>query len=106
MIKDDSIYIDHIIESFDKISDYLRDVSYDEFMDDEEKQDAVIRKLEVAGEATKQLSTDFRIQFPNVDWRAIAGMRDKLIHDYLDVDLDIVWETAVNDVPAILRYRE
>lgn len=102
MIKDDSIYLDHIIESFERISDYLTGISYDDFINDEEKQDAVIRKLEVAGEATKRLSPEFRERYPQIEWRAIAGMRDKLIHDYLDVDLDMVWETAIADIPSIL----
>ena len=102
MIKDDSVYLDHIIESFEKISDYLRGVSYSDFIADEEKQDAVIRKLEVAGEATKRLSPEFRESYTDINWRAIAGMRDKLIHDYLDVDLDTVWETAINDIPNLL----
>ena len=101
MIKDDSVYLDHIIESFEKISDYLRGVSYSDFIADEEKQDAVIRKLEVAGEATKRLSPEFRESYTDINWRAIAGMRDKLIHDYLDVDLDTVWETAINDIPNL-----
>ncbi|MCC7319144.1 MAG: DUF86 domain-containing protein [Bacteroidales bacterium] len=102
MKKDDRIYLDHILDSFVKVGQYLEDVSYEAFQEDEEKQDAIIRKIEVAGEATKCLSIEFREKYFQVPWRAIAGMRDKLIHDYFDVDLDTVWETATKDIPGLI----
>jgi uncharacterized protein with HEPN domain len=102
MKKDDRIYLDHILDSFAKVGQYLEDVGYEDFQGDEEKQDAVIRKIEVAGEATKRLSVEFREKYSQVPWRAIAGMRDKLIHDYFDIDLDTVWETATKDIPDLI----
>lgn len=103
MIKDDKIYLDHIQYSLSKISDYLSEISYSEFLESEMAQDAVIRKLQVIGEATKKISKEFRIKYPNVPWKEIAGMRDKLIHDYFDVDMGVVWNTAKIEIPDLLK---
>jgi uncharacterized protein with HEPN domain len=103
MTKDNSIYLDHIIGSLDNISEYIRNHDLISFLKSEEKQDAIIRKLEVIGEASKKKSIELIIKKPHVPWKDMAGMRDKLIHDYFDVDLSIVWETAIHDVPVLKK---
>lgn len=101
-MKNDSVYLEHIFEAMHKIAVYLSNTSQSQFIADEEKQDAVIRKIEIIGEATKKLSANLRNQYPHIPWKAIAGMRDKLIHDYFDVNPETVWDTAVIDIPELL----
>lgn len=100
-MKSDSVYIAHIIEALDKITRYIDGQTRDSFLQNSEKQDAVIRQLEIIGEATKRISTETREKNPEIPWSEMAGMRDKLIHDYIGVDLWIVWETAKSDAPEI-----
>lgn len=102
MEKNDFIYLRHILHSMRKCVDYLDDVEYHEFLDDEEKQDSVIRKIEVIGEATKMVSQEFRNKFPSIPWRGMAGMRDKLIHGYFNVDMGTVWEVVTKDIPKLM----
>lgn len=100
--KRDLTYLDHILQSAAKAIEYLNGVGYHDFLANEEKQDAVVRKIEICGEATKRLSLEFRNAYPAIPWKAIAGMRDKLIHDYLDIDLDMVWDTVEKDLPGLI----
>ncbi len=94
MKKDPKIFLLHIIESCQSIEKYITGVSKEDFEHNEEKQSAIIRKLEIIGEATKNLPANFRKQYPQVDWRGAAGMRDVLIHDYFGVDLKLTWRVA------------
>jgi uncharacterized protein with HEPN domain len=105
-MKDDRIYIEHILQSIGRINCYLTGKDYQSFSDDFLTQDAVIRQLEIIGEATKRISKELRAINPNIPWSDMAGMRDILIHDYFDVDTDIVWKTAsesLSDLEKLLQ---
>lgn len=101
MKKDDSIYIDHLNASLDRITNYVSNYELDSFLKSEKTQDAVIRQLEIIGEATKKISPELKAKYEAIPWSDMAGMRDKLIHDYIGVDLWIIWETAINDIPKL-----
>ena len=92
-----------ILECFQKISQYLSGVTKQEFENNPMLQDAVVRNIEIIGEASKCLSTEFRDQKPNIEWQEIMRMRDKIIHHYFKIDLGLVWETASRDIPEIAR---
>lgn len=95
----DTVYLRHILDSIAKIEGYLQGLDEQRFLGDPRTQDAVVRQIEIIGEATKHLSQDARSLSPTTPWQDIAGMRDKLIHDYFEVDLHRVWLTATRDLP-------
>ena len=102
-MKDDTIYIEHILKSIKNILDYTKDISNAEFAKTTLFQDAVIRNFEVIGEATKKVSSDFKQIHHEIPWKEMAGMRDKLIHDYIGVDIQVIWETVEKDLPILLK---
>ncbi len=98
----DDLYLRHILDAIGKIERYVA-VGRDEFMELSHWQDAVIRQLEIIGEAVKRLAPETIRKQPQIPWREIAGMRDVLIHDYIGVDLDAVWEVTRADLPRLQR---
>jgi len=100
-LKDDRPYIDHVHQAITKIRKYTENLTREDFENDELIQDAVIRNIEIIGEATKNLSKEFRKIHSHVPWRAMSGMRDKLIHDYVGIDFDVVLETIKEDMPLL-----
>lgn len=98
---DPIVFLRHIQDACVQIQLYINDVEPGDFYRNNLIQDGVIRQLEVIGEAARNIPKAFRAQHPHVAWQEIAGMRDKLIHDYFGVDLDIVWVTARKDIPQL-----
>jgi len=94
MLRDDSVYLKHIRDAIIKIQGCTKHVCVTSFKKNRLVQDAVIRQSEIVGEATKRLSEQIRKRNPNIPWDDIAGMRDKLIHDYFGVDIEKVWLTV------------
>jgi uncharacterized protein with HEPN domain len=99
---DDELLAD-IAEAARRIAEYVSGITYDAFIADTRTQDAVIRNIEIIGEAAKQVSAPLRLQHPSVPWRDMAGVRDRLIHDYSGVNLDIVWQIATTDLPDVMK---
>ena len=94
-------YLRHILDEASYLEQTSERTSKDRFLGDETLKRAFVRSLEVIGEATKNLPVEFREAQDHVDWRAIAGMRDKLIHGYFGVDYDIVWDVVANEIPVL-----
>jgi len=94
-------YLEDIRDSLAKAQAFVRGMTYEQFAVDEKTSYAVIRALEIVGEATKRLPAELRARYPDQPWREMAGMRDKLVHHYFGVDLEVVWETATLEAPGL-----
>ena len=100
MKKDDKVYLLHILDSTRRILAFTKD-GESAFLADEKTQDAVIRNFEIIGEAAKNVSEDLKGKHPELEWKDIAGMRDKLIHHYFGVKLQLVWRSVQDDIPVL-----
>ena len=93
--------IDDIQEAIRRVEVYTKVMDYEQFLRDTKVQDAVVRNLEIIGEAVKNLSPDFRRKYKDLDWKRIAGFRDRVIHHYFGVNWDIVWDVVRHKVPEL-----
>lgn len=101
MDKNPIVFLLHIVDATNKIEKYVMNYSYEEFISDEKTSDAVIRQLEIIGEATTNLQDSFKTENKQIPWREIADFRNILAHEYWDIDLDIVWKTIHEDMQKL-----
>ncbi len=94
MNRDYRLYLKDLLSALESIEKFLKDMSFEKFQEDDKTSSAVIRKFEIIGEAVKQIPDGIKIKHPDLPWKEMAGMRDRLIHAYFGVDYKLVWKTA------------
>lgn len=99
--REDSLCLEDIKTAIDKICIFIQDIDYSDFLKDEKTHDAVIRNLEIIGEASKNLSDEFKLNNQEIPWSDLAKVRDKLIYHYFGVNFDVVWDIITNDLPDV-----
>ncbi len=105
--REDADLVADILGATSRIKEYIRGMTFGEFEKDMKTQDAVVRNIEIVGEAVKRLSSEFKRGCPDVPWKHMAGMRDVIIHRYFGVAIDIVWRVATKDLPeAVANLKE
>ena len=105
-MKSDAVYLQHILEAIQQIALYTSEVSYEQFLQKRLVQDGVVRQLEIIGEASRNLSPEFRNSQPQIPWQQIIGLRNRVIHAYFEVNLTIIWEVVQNDLPTLREQLE
>ena len=101
MSRDYRVYLEDVLEAIRKIAGYTTGLSLEVFTGDVKTLDAVVRNLEVIGEAIKNVPDEVRSKHPEVDWKKIAGLRDVLIHAYFAIDVETVWDIVQNKLPLL-----
>jgi len=95
-------FLSDIKEAVKRIKEYIKEMTLDKFLKDKKTQDAVVRNLQIIGEAVKNITADFKKKHTDIEWKKIAGLRDKITHYYFGVNWDIVWDVAKNKLPKLL----
>lgn len=97
----EQMFLNDILECIELIAEYIEGLTAEQFKNSSKEIDAIMRRIEIMGEAVKNISKETRKKYPDIPWRQIAGMRDIVIHNYFGVDEDMVWEVATKDIPAL-----
>ncbi len=103
MTHKDLAYIEHVLEAIRDIEKSIKNFSFEDFGNTKDCKDACIRRLEIIGEAVKNISQETKNKYPKIEWKQIAGTRDRVIHAYFNVDLDIVWEILTEGLPILKK---
>lgn len=106
MKRDYTLYINDMLECIERIEEFVGDMSYEEFVEDDKTSSAVVRKLEIMGEASKNIPIEIRREYKEIPWSDVAKMRDKIIHFYFGVDYEIVWKVIKERLPGIKPFIE
>jgi len=100
--RDDLVYIGHMLDTAKKATSFIKDLTRKDFDNSELLRLSLAHLLQIIGEAARRVSPDFRAVYPGIPWKAVVGMRSKVVHDYLDIDEDVVWDTVKNDLPFLI----
>ena len=100
--KNERVYVQHMIDNSNKAIDFIKNIDREDFDNDEKLRLALTHLLQIIGEAARRISPEFRDNHPQIPWKEIVGMRSKVVHDYLNVDEDIVWATIKQDLPFLV----
>jgi len=101
MKENDEVYLSHIVDAIERIEEYCQGVSRQKFLKNKMVAAAAVRELEIIGEAARNVSREFRKMNPELPWKQMTGTRNRLIHEYFGVDLEIVWQTIIQDLPNL-----
>ena len=103
MKRNEGIYLNHVLDSINTIEKSIKNLSRKDFSNNKDILDATLRRIEVIGEAVKNISPETRKKYPKIEWKKIAGTRDVLIHAYFSIDIDLVWKIIKEDLPKLKK---